>query len=462
MMDWPRIFKYSAIALVLILFLILSGWYIYLRNETATIQTDSEGRGLGESAPLPSSSLGSMFSNIVAGFRNTDDGTSAPSAENAETVSIGNKIGSFTGRIFGRTGQGVSTFSGSVKNAFGNLVSDITNNTTPPEAPAPPRLWHAHASPIAGFGFVSGATTTLRFMERSTGHLFDVNPKTGGVTRVSNTLIPKSYDAEFAPDGSVIWNTIDGERRVFSGTIATSSATGTPAALLTRELGDGIVEITPSGTARQFLSLVQDGTSAALVSSRWDGSQPRRLTTTALLGWNLHWTSNRIILAQDAASSIPGYAYEVTASGELTPLARAIPGLTVLPHTSSSATLIGSDNGNLALTVRTATSSSELSIKTVPEKCAWTSGGALLLYCAVPEQMTSRQFLDDWYRGLYHTEDSLWRVDAQTGETELFFAPFSEMNISLDVTDPRVDDRGEYFAFINALDQSLWILRISQ
>ncbi len=472
-MDWSRVFKYAAIALVVILFLVLSSWYIYLRNETSTIEGAAEGRGFSEGTPLPSSSLGSMFGNI-AGFRNSDDPVSGETLVVESDVGLSGTIRSFISRLFGRQSQsregGVSNFSSTVKNAFSDLVSGLVPENEAPVPPRPPRLWHAQKTPISGFGFLENASTTLRFMERSTGHLFDINPETGTVRRITNTLIPKAYEASFANDGSVIARVMDGETAVVFFGIVGTSATGTPATLALTDLGESVIEIIPSRTAREFIALIPEADGFALIQSGWRGEKPRRLAETTLQGWRLHSTREKVIMSQDPASTIPGYAYVVGTNGTLSPLARGIPGLTILPHDSSDALLIGSDNGSVFLSARTATSSKALPIRTIADKCVWapsskkaTEGkpGSLIAYCAVPESIASTRFIDEWYRGTYHTEDSWWKVDAGAGTAELLISPRSEMSISLDVSSPKIDDGGNYLAFMNRLDQSLWVLRIS-
>ncbi|MBI5456230.1 hypothetical protein HY969_00650 [Candidatus Kaiserbacteria bacterium] len=450
-------FKYSAIALVVLLFVILGGWYIYLKKETSTIERVDEGRGAGVEEPSPASTLGSTFSNIVSGFRNTETPVNTPTGMEIDQ-SGGFK--SFIARLTGSRTNGISSFSGTVKNAFGELVSDILPERTPPERPKPPRLWHAHGTAIAGAAFVA-STTNLRFMERATGHLFDVDVETGEVKRISNTLVPKAYGASFAPDGSVIaWTDVNGSPEVFSGTLATSSSTSSPSSLQTTDLGPGITAIVPNVSTKQFLSIVEDGNSFALMSSGWKGEDPVRVAATALRDWHIFW-GERIVLSQAPATGIDGYAYEVSLNGIFTPLVRAVPGLTVLPHPRESALLISSDNGSLNLSVSTSSAMRVgLSVRTIADKCVWVPDKSLIAYCAVPESLSSSRFLDEWYAGALHTEDAWWKVDAKAGSAELLFSPHSDMGVSLDVTAPAIDDGGAYLSFINARDQSLWILRI--
>jgi len=77
----------------------------------------------------------------------------------------------------------------------------------------------------------------------------------------------------------------------------------------------------------------------------------------------------------------------------------------------------------------------------------------------VPQRPTPADFLDLWHRGEVHTADAWWRVDMSAGSTELLYSPG---DIMLDVESPVIDDEGEYIAFMNAADKSLWLLRIKE
>jgi hypothetical protein len=61
-----------------------------------------------------------------------------------------------------------------------------------------------------------------------------------------------------------------------------------------------------------------------------------------------------------------------------------------------------------------------------------------------------------------HTSDEFYEVDASAASTTLLYDPSGDTSAQLDVEDPSVDPSGQYIAFINAKDQSLWVLRIAQ
>src|SRR5579872_991881 len=59
------------------------------------------------------------------------------------------------------------------------------------------------SEPVAGATFVENKTgVTVRYMERATGHIYDVSTNSSTVTEISNTTIPKIYETLFTDGGS--------------------------------------------------------------------------------------------------------------------------------------------------------------------------------------------------------------------------------------------------------------------
>ena len=181
-------------------------------------------------------------------------------------------------------------------------------------------------------------------------------------------------------------------------------------------------------------------------------------------------------LTSKGINQIDNVSYYIDDPDALKAQARDVPGLTFLPRTSSTAFLLGeSRNGSLALYVRARDDAAiaSLPLKTVADKCVWappsTSGtsakkttgdsGPLVAYCAVPLSLRGTNFLDDWYRGVVHTADAWWRVDANADTVELIPVDGGASE-TFDVENPIVDLKGENIAFMNAEDKTLWLLRI--
>jgi hypothetical protein len=403
-------FMYIGFAAIALLLLGLAGWYFFISRQTGDLESLRESRGFDIGVPSFAGSRGSTAENIEGGFG------FAPSTESPAEEG---------------------------------------------EEPRAPRFWRVSTSPVAGAGFVSaGPVPILRYVERSTGHIFDVDPLTGAVTRRTNRLIPKVYEALIGPNDTVIHRTVTdtGERETFVGQLATTSVDGfTP--LTGTDLGPAVRDIAFTESGIIFLSETESG-ATQLIEAEIDGSKPVERRILSAGDFRLESLNDgRVILTERPASGIPGYSYEVGTA--LVPLARAVPGLTLTARASSTAVIIGTDDGSkLSLAVRPAKNASLVPIEltTIADKCVWMPGISLTAYCAVPRALPTLGFLTNWHRGTVHTSDSWHLIDAGAGKSEKFFD--IREDDAIDVERPITDQDGNFIAFINARDKSLWMLRI--
>ncbi|MFZ2886966.1 MAG: hypothetical protein WA021_04070 [Minisyncoccia bacterium] len=405
-----RIFSYVGVAAIVLLLIGLAGWYFFLRNQASNLDALGDSRGFDIAVPSFTGSRSSTAENIEAG-------TSAES-----------------------------------------LLAATPNQGRPP------RLWKVSSSPIAGFGFVVDSSN-IRYIERSTGYVYDVNPETGATTRLTKELIPKVYEGLIVGTSTVVMRTLEsGEPTTLIGRFGTSTNDGF-VVFSTSNLGNTIRTITSS--ANELMMLASGANGANLVRARGDGTGAQQILTLGISGFGIQWLPDgRLFLTESPASGVAGTAYEVV-QGALTPVLRSLPGLLIKPRTSSPALLYSIDDGTrVRLFARPSAqaSTTELSIQTVAEKCVWapssSSTPTLAAYCASPQTALPRNFLDNWLRGAIHTSDAWFTIDASAAKSSKFFAP--ETTVALDVEKPLIDSRGGFIAFMNARDKSLWVLRIAE
>ncbi len=361
----------------------------------------------------------------------------------------------------------VPSFTGSRSSTAENIASgaDAEALLTTQAAEKPPRLWRVSTSPIAGAGFIA-TTTILRYVERSTGHIYDVDPGSGVVTRRTNTLVPKVYDASIA-GGSITMRSLDeiGAPMTLVGGLGTTSEDGF-VRFESDNLGSNVFAVAPSRILSEMLLVVARTGGAELVRTK-SGEAPQRLLSLFLTSLEPLWLSDgRVFLSERPASGVVGSAYEVV-GGALVPWMRNVPGLSILPRASSGALLYSSDDGaQLRLFARAALEAStfELPLQTTARKCVWAPSIGTTTpasaYCASPQSAPPARFTDSWLRGSTHTADAWFTIDLSAAKAEKFFTP--EPSVALDVEQPQIDTRGEYIAFINARDKSLWVLRVKE
>lgn len=410
-MSLRTILRFLLIALVVVSLGALTGWYLFLRGKTQSSTSSDTARGFGTSAPSFAGALGSAYQNIVS-------------------------------NVFGGGGGAASTTS-SVK-----------------------ELWQVNKTPVAGAGFVrTPGGISLWFVERSTGYVFAADPKTGSIERLTNTLMPKVYEAAFAPDGAVLERSVDASGNIltFSGALSASSTPGTPQELTGAQLPKNIRSISFSPNGNDVFYLLNDSGATIGVQAARDGTKTKRLFSSSVASWAVQWIPDgRIVLTESPADGVVGYAYDVRA-GNKQKIIGGLPGLIVTPRASSTALLYSTadDSGISLFAVTAATSTgSALPVRTVAEKCVWSPQAQLVAYCAVPENTPAAEYVSQWYRGEVHTRDSWWRIDVSAGTARVLYASGAEA--APDVDDPLIDPSGHYLAFLNRADASLWMLRIPQ
>lgn len=407
-MHRGTLIRYTVAGLIVVMLGALAGWYIFVRGQIAHTTATDTARGFGSIASF-GSDTGGTYDNISEG-----EGVAGQSAQRG--------------------------------------------------TPAP-RLWKITTTPVSGLGFAA-TSSRLYFVERATGNILIANPSDSSVTRLTNTLFPKIYDAQFTGNGSVVLRFLssEGEPEGFAGIIATSSSTSSPSGLLGKKLPTGVTAVAVRSDSPQLFFLARTSGGLVGATAGWSLSDQKQVFTSALSGWQpLFLSDGKIYVTQNPSDDVPGYAFSIGGNGSLTEILPGLPGLTVLPKASSSALLYGtSQAGRLTLFVQSGAQSTavQLPIRTIADKCAWAPDATLSAYCAVPVSGTQGRFLDEWYMGAAHTTDAWWRIEAVAGTAERFFT--TDSSLALDVERPVVDASGSYIAFINRQDGTLWMLRITQ
>ena len=416
-MKTRTIIEYVLAAIVVLVLGSLAGWYLFLRTQTETTVAQSIARGFGISIPEGSAS-----------------GDTPDTPENAQA-------GTSAGQPVQRTAQ----------------------------------LWQVEEEPTAGHLFVgSGRNLRLRYVERATGYVFEANPETGLRTRLTNTLLPKIYEALLSENGHVFERSVDtfGNITTFAGTISTStdsSDASSPAkTLLGSYLVKNILSMSTNPVSGALFYVVESPNGGAVVSTEWNGQKPKTLLESAITHWRpALMEDGRTLLVQAAADSVSGYGYELRPDGTLSLLLGPVPGLVMRARPSSkpgeTALLWSrSSRGELRLFTRVDrnATAAQIPVRTIADKCVWTSGKDLVAYCGVPQGSTGQNFLDNWYRGTAHSSDALWRIDASVGTAEMAYTPPSDTPV--DIENIAIDRAGDYITFTNAADKSLWLFRLAK
>lgn len=405
--------------------------------------------------------------------------------------------------ILGKTTSGRS-FGGYTPGNSGNSSNQNTDSLTVPNTPEKTEkevvlLRKISAEPIAGADFVSiliyasstlniepedtsktngrviqpikpkiiGYSEMIRFIERATGHIYETATTTEKNNRISNTTIPKIYEAHFIENGkSILLRDLVGPTDVIRTRYGISSlATTTDAeeTLQTTDLPTNILQLALSPSKDKVFSILKEGVTGFV--SKTDGGGKQTLLNIPFNEWLVSWPENKTILLTTKPSGFyPGYAYSINPDTKIfSRVLGGISGLTTLMSPDTNRLIYSqsiSGSFNLYLLDRKTKETTILSIKTLPEKCVWSNTESAVLYCAVPEQVSFNVYPDAWYQGKLSFSDSIWKVDVVSGETRELSRLREVAGEIIDVESIKISKKDDYLLFTNKVNLQLWGLNL--
>jgi len=339
-------------------------------------------------------------------------------------------------------------------------------------------------------GPIAGATQVMhdgkvfvRYILRENAHVYEVDPRTGVSTQLTNTTIPRIYEASWGSDGNAVLlrylaqdplskiDIIKTYLAYLNLPIVDASSTQSQGTLVGDFLPDNIsaLSVSPDGKQLFYLLPIPEGVSGTLVTLATKSAH--EVFRNSFSEWLPELLNNgSVILTTKASANIPGYSYLYTPSNKtLTRIVRDKKGLTTHTDPTGAHILFGENvSGNLTLGFysKAGTQGDEetvheapLSLTTLPEKCAWATD-MIHVYCgAISGTPPRAQLPDDWYKGTLPFADSFWSTDIETAQINLIGDPQKLINRSFDVTSPFLDGNGQYFFFTNKSDSILWAMQ---
>lgn len=330
-----------------------------------------------------------------------------------------------------------------------------------------PNLFKISAEPIAGaVSFSINGSSTVRYVERATGHIYDVNLVTMEKSPVVKTTIPKVYEAHFKPDGSaVIFRRLMADGETIESTSYAllppqSTSTGALHRTIATALRSNISELAAGSSAIFYVT--KEGTS--ILSAAYDGSRETTLFTGAFNEWRLSLAGENLIMTTKASASAPGYSYVLnTRTRNLGKLFGPLNGLVVLSNpTFSRLAYAWNDSGAINLSATTLSNGlvSRVFPTTLAEKCAWSRIEEDILYCGTPNKGISASEPDGWYQGRTRFSDRIWLFNVDTGYTGLLADPEKNSGVTIDAEKLFLSPAEDYLIFRNRNDLSLWALKL--
>lgn len=316
--------------------------------------------------------------------------------------------------------------------------------------------------PVAGFDFIenSSSTTKLRYSERGTGHIFEVDLESGIETRVSAKTHLAVIDSVFSKDGDAV-------------AIVSEDNLSTKVSL--EELGDRETKhkIPESASNLKFIGdnkllYTTTGDSGA-IGYVYDLEEVtiEEVFAAPLSDIIVSWGQGETLIVNRPAPSLRSSIYRVL-GGSLNKVASSAYNLNLIaPETGSGLYLVSYvdlDNGGEMTSeffYEDGGNRTEVPITAYPEKCAF-SYNTNTVWCASDSLPQERENQSEWYKGQTSFSDLIWEIDTRSGRTILLDNLFDMTGRQIDVIDLTASENGRYLLFKNKLDDTLWLKKLSR
>jgi len=310
----------------------------------------------------------------------------------------------------------------------------------------------------------------MRYIERSSGHVYETTGETDLVTRITNTTIPRTHKALFLSGDQMLMQYVDSNSEALK-TFSAEVVAPTGTLVLENEtrfsklsgvfLQDNIVTLDVSAEGQVLYGIEDQGSFSLRVTDR-NGNDVREVFTSRLLNWHPSFYNNtRATLNHVPSYTSFGKAFtlNITTAG-LTDLYSGKLALQSLPSPDGSKTLVSFRDGReMSLYILDNGELIDTNLNTYAEKCIWSSDN-IFVYCAEPLNDISAQAPDVWYQGVESYSDDVYQIDTSTNISGLLFSPFEEGSYSLDITDLNLSLNERYLSFIDKETTTFWTYQL--
>ena len=327
-------------------------------------------------------------------------------------------------------------------------------NGQPPEPAA--KLKIISKEPVLGAVI---ADQDIKYMLAANGHIQQTSFNSLGSSPVSSNNIDNLKTVVFSADAlkAVYQNEAAGQLK--NNLFDLSSGQ-------TVVLSDDILSLDFSPASDQIVYQYTNTETAAnnISIASPDGSNWHGVINTKLQDLLVKWPSqNKISLQERSSGLAQSSLLTLDPSAKALSLVLAdIYGLSVLFSPQGNRVLYSEtdDSGkNLKLKVLNLDSqeTKELNLKTLADKCVWSQDNRHI-YCALPSIAADDYILpDDYFKGVYLTEDNIYKINSETNEKSLVEA---SQDGKYDASSLQLSDQESYLIFINKKDGLLYSLEL--
>ncbi len=299
---------------------------------------------------------------------------------------------------------------------------------------------------------------SLRYVERATGHIYQMYLDTKVIGKVSNSTIPNIYEAIFNGKAqSVIYRYLSGDNKTINSFMATLGAR--KGEFLQSNITD--ISLSPEKDKFFYITKTINGVTGTINSFN-NETKKDQVFISSYSEWLSQWVKpQNIYLTTKASGLVEGSMFSLnTINNTLNKVFGGILGLTTLANKDGSLVLYSAYSGSgPKLEIFRVANHTMVGLDNygLPEKCVWASD-ATTVYCALPNSIIGLQ-PDSWYKGLNSFDDFFVKINTSTGETTTIVN--SANSTAVDATHLFLNKIGTELYFINKKDSTLWSLDLN-
>lgn len=367
--------------------------------------------------------------------------------------------------------------TGEKKSFFGNLfpfgnnevVTEIPFSTTTPNIIDEPLTGTFEQivrlisnEPVAGSIFISNTKgDVVRYIEKATGHVYDVPTYENTTSRVTNTTIPQIYEAKFTESGAGFiaqyMKSEDNVETMYGKITGTSTEKTVSGTILSRN----ILSFAVSPNTRNIFTLEKTPTGSEGYISTPNGTNKKLVWSSPLKEFIPQFISETHIgLQSKPHPSAFGLLFDInTTNAAKNVVISNQTNLTTLPYTKNSYVLYANNSGLFSLNTARNTQN-ELSPNTFPEKCVW-ANTKLFVYCGVPKSQLNSNSLYSWYKGEVSYSDTIWEYNI-TSNTARQMTDLKDLSgRDIDISEISINQNDTLLLIESKIDGSLWSVKIN-
>lgn len=316
--------------------------------------------------------------------------------------------------------------------------------------------------PVAGSMFIETQRGDIvRYIEKATGHIYDVPTFENTVSRISNTTIPQLYTAKFTENGSgFITQYIKDDNSLetlYGKIISTSTEQTVVGTILSRNIVS--FDVSPNGKTIFTLETTQNGSEGYI--STPTGTNKKLVWASPLKEFIPQYISDTHVgLQTKPYVSASGILFDVdTNTSAKKVLVSNHKNLTTLPYINKNYVLYSNTIGLFTTNTSTGTSQ-ELSPRTFAEKCVW-AHTKTYVYCAVPQTILNSGSLYAWYKGELSYSDTIWEYNVEKNTARELVNPVDVDGRSVDVSSISINKSDTLLLIQSKTDGSLWTIKVN-